>query len=70
LSKTLPFSLILIATFGKEILGTLIAVHGLFIIPIGWEFALYSWLYSWLYAFVWFLINDVIKMMTYRVFNN
>jgi hypothetical protein len=45
---------------------TLIAVYGLFIIPIGWEFALYSWLY----AFVWFLINDVIKMMTYRVFNN
>jgi H+-transporting ATPase len=66
LPPPLPFSLILIATFGKEILGTLIAVYGLFIIPIGWEFALYSWLY----AFVWFLINDVIKMMTYRVFNN
>ncbi|MDX2368407.1 MAG: plasma-membrane proton-efflux P-type ATPase [Colwellia sp.] len=64
--KPYPSPLLLIATFGTEILGTLIAVYGLFITPIGWEFALYIWLY----AFVWFLINDAIKMMTYRVINN
>ena len=64
--KPYPSPLLLVATFGTEILGTLIAVYGLFITPIGWEFALYIWLY----AFVWFLINDAIKMATYRVINN
>lgn len=64
--KPYPSLLLLVATFGTEILGTLIAVYGLFITPIGWEFALYIWLY----AFVWFLINDAIKMVTYRVIKN
>lgn len=64
--KPWPSPLLLVATFGTEILGTLIAVYGLFITPIGWEFALYIWLY----AFVWFLINDVIKMVTYHFINN
>lgn len=63
--KPWPSPLLLVATFGTEILGTLIAIYGLFITPIGWEFALYIWLY----AFVWFLINDVIKMVTYRFIN-
>ena len=63
--KPWPSPLLLVATFGTEMLGTLIAVYGLFITPIGWEFALYIWLY----AFVWFLINDVIKMVTYRFIN-
>ena len=59
----LPSPLLLAATFGTEILGTLIAVYGLLITPIGWEYALWMWLY----ALVWFLINDAIKVLTYRM---
>ena len=61
-----PSPLLFFATFGTEILGTFIAVYGLFITPIGWEYAIYIWAY----ALVWFLINDVIKMVTHRFLNN
>ncbi len=53
-----PSPLLMAATFGTEILATFIAVYGLFVTPIGWEYALYIWLY----ALVWFVINDIIKM--------
>ncbi|MDH3327289.1 MAG: HAD-IC family P-type ATPase, partial [Gammaproteobacteria bacterium] len=59
----LPSSLLFWATFGTEILGTLIAVYGLFITPIGWEYALWIWLY----ALVWFVINDGVKVLTFRM---
>ncbi len=58
-----PSPLLFWATFGTEILGTLIAVYGFLITPIGWEFALWIWLY----ALVWFVVNDAIKMLTYRL---
>ena len=61
-----PSPLLFFATFGTEILGTIIAVYGLFITPIGWEYAIYIWIY----ALVWFLINDVIKMMAHQFLNN
>jgi H+-transporting ATPase len=57
-----PAPLLLAATFGTEVLGTLIAVYGVFVTPVGWEGALWIWAY----ALVWFLINDVIKQGTYR----
>ena len=58
-----PAPLLLVATFGTEILGTLIAVYGVFVTPIGWEYALLMWVY----ALIWFLVNDVVKMLTYRM---
>ncbi len=58
-----PAPLLLAATFGTEILGTLIAVYGFLVTPIGWEYALWMWIY----ALVWFLINDVIKMLAYKL---
>ena len=61
-----PSPLLMIATFGTEIVGTFIVVYGVFITPIGWEYALYIWLY----ALVWFLINDAIKMGVYKLLNN
>jgi H+-transporting ATPase len=61
-----PSPLLLVATFGTEILATFIAVYGLFVTPIGWEYALYIWLY----ALVWFVINDIIKMRVRRLLNN
>ncbi|RLA06574.1 MAG: metal-transporting ATPase, partial [Gammaproteobacteria bacterium] len=57
-----PAPLLFWATFGTEILGTLVAVYGLMITPVGWEYALGIWGY----ALVWFLINDAIKVGTYR----
>ncbi len=61
-----PSPLLFYATFGTEIIGTLAAVYGLFITPIGWEYALYIWLY----AAAWFLINDAIKITAYQFLNN
>ncbi len=58
-----PSPLLFGATFGTEILGTLIAVCGLFVTAISWEYALWIWAY----ALVWFVINDAIKMGTYRL---
>ena len=58
-----PSPLLFWATFGTEIAGTLIAVYGIFITPIGWEYALLIWAY----ALIWFLINDAMKMLTYRL---
>ncbi len=60
--RPFPAPLLFFATFGTEILGTLIAVYGFLITPIGWEYA--AWM--WGYALVWFLFNDMIKMATYR----
>jgi len=50
------------ATFSTRILGTLFAVYGWFMVPIGWKLALLMWAY----ALVWFVFNDVVKMATYR----
>lgn len=61
-----PAPLLFGATFGTEVLGTLIAVYGFFITPIGWEYALAVWAY----ALVWFLFNDMVKMLTYRMLGN
>ncbi len=58
-----PSPLLFWATFGTEIFGTLIAVYGIFITAIGWEYALWIWVY----ALVWFLVNDAVKIWTYRL---
>ena len=58
-----PSPLLFGATFGTEILGTLIAVYGLLITPIGWGYALLIWVY----ALLWFIFNDAVKMLTYRM---
>ena len=58
-----PAPLLLMATFGTEIIGTLIAVYGVLITPIGWEYALWMWAY----ALAWFVFNDAVKIATYRL---
>jgi H+-transporting ATPase len=58
-----PAPLLFGATFGTEIFGTLIAVYGVFITPIGWEYALWTWLY----ALAWFLVEGVVKMWISRL---
>lgn len=61
--KPYPSWLLFGATFSTRILGTLIAVYGLFITPIGWEYAMWIWVY----ALVWFVFNDVVKVVTYQI---
>ena len=60
--KPYPSWLLFNATFFTRILGTLIAVYGIFITAIGWEYALWMWAY----ALVWFVFNDVVKIATYK----
>ena len=61
-----PSWILFSATFSTRVLGTLIAVYGFLITPIGWTYALYMWAY----ALAWFVFNDAIKMATYRMLRN
>jgi H+-transporting ATPase len=45
-----------------QVLGTLAAVYGWFVEPIGWTYALLVWGY----ALAWFVINNIAKVWTYR----
>ena len=58
-----PAKVLWIAVLGTQIIATLIAVYGLFMTPLGWGWAGFVWGY----ALVWFLINDRIKLLAYRV---
>ena len=53
------------AAIGTKILATLAAVYGIFMTPIGWQWALLVWVY----ALAWFLVNDGIKLVAYRIFD-
>lgn len=60
-----PGTFMLIATFGAQAVATLITVYGFSLItPIGWRLAGYVWAY----AVAWFLVNDRVKLLAYRVF--
>ena len=60
-----PARILWVAVVGTQIIATLIAVYGLFMTPLGWGWALFVWGY----ALVWFLINDRLKLLAYRVFD-
>jgi H+-transporting ATPase len=45
--------------------ATLIAVYGLFMTPLGWRWAGFVWVY----ALAWFLLNDRVKLLAYRIFD-
>ncbi len=53
------------AVLGTQIVATLIAVYGVFMTPLGWGWALFVWGY----ALAWFLVNDRIKLLAYRIFD-
>lgn len=60
-----PARVLLLAVLGTQLVATLIAVYGLFMTPIGWSWALFVWGY----ALVWFLVNDRVKLLAYRIFD-
>jgi H+-transporting ATPase len=61
----MPARILLIAVLGTQAVATIIAVYGLLMPPIGWGFAGLVWGY----ALVWFLINDRVKLLGYRIFD-
>jgi H+-transporting ATPase len=60
-----PAKILWMAVFGTQIVATLIAVYGLFMTPLGWGWAGFVWGY----ALLWFLVNDRIKLLAYRIFD-
>jgi H+-transporting ATPase len=60
--KPHPAWRLLWATSVTELVGTLFAVYGVFLTPIGWKNALLVWGY----ALLWFVINDSVKIWIRR----
>ena len=60
-----PARILWVAVLGTQIVATLIAVYGLFMTPLGWGWAVFVWGY----ALVWFLVNDRVKLLAYRIFD-
>jgi len=58
-----PARVLWIAVLGTQILATLIAVYGFLMPPLGWGWAGFVWGY----ALIWFLINDRVKLLAYRI---
>jgi H+-transporting ATPase len=58
-----PARVLLLAVFGTQTVATLIAVFGVFMTPLGWGWALFVWVY----AIAWFLVNDQVKVLAYRI---
>jgi H+-transporting ATPase len=61
-----PARILWMAVLGTQVLATLIAVHGAYVMtPLGWGWALFVWVY----ALAWFLLNDRLKLLAYRIFD-
>jgi len=60
-----PARILWAAVLGTQVIATLIAVYGLFMTPLGWRWAGFVWVY----AVAWFLINDRVKLLAYRIFD-
>lgn len=58
-----PARVLLWAVCGTQLVATLIAVYGWFMTPLGWGWALLVWGY----ALAWFLVNDRLKLLAYRI---
>ncbi len=61
-----PAPILFWAIVGTQAVATLIAVYGLFMAPLGWGWALLVWAY----ALVWFVIEDRLKLIAYRIFDH
>ncbi|MEZ4766823.1 MAG: plasma-membrane proton-efflux P-type ATPase [Caldilineales bacterium] len=61
-----PANLLTGAVLGTQTVATLFAVFGIFMAPIGWQLALLVWAY----AIAWFLVNDRVKLLAYRILDS
>jgi H+-transporting ATPase len=60
-----PARILWAAVLGTQIIATLVAVYGFLMTPLGWGWALFVWGY----ALIWFLFNDRVKLLAYRIFD-
>jgi H+-transporting ATPase len=58
-----PAKILWMAVLGTQTVATLLAVYGVFMTPIGWGWAGFVWGY----ALLWFLFNDRVKLLAYRI---
>ena len=58
-----PAGILLGAVVATQLVATLLAVYGILMPPLGWRLALLVWGY----AIAWFLVNDRVKLATYRL---
>ena len=58
-----PAPVLLWSAIITKVLATVAAVYGLLMVPIGWKWALVIWGY----ALAWFLVNDRVKLIAYRI---
>jgi H+-transporting ATPase len=61
--STRPALILLVAVLGTQIIATAIAISGLLMTPLSWEWAVFVWVY----AVVWFLVTDRVKLLAYSV---
>jgi H+-transporting ATPase len=61
-----PARILWIAVLGTQTVATLIAVFGILMEPLPWKWALFVWGY----ALAWFLLNDRIKLLAYRILDH
>ncbi len=52
-----------IPAFGSRIIGTVLAYFGIFMAPV----SIATIVAIWIYSTVWFLINDFVKVQTYKI---
>ena len=64
--STRPANIVLGAVLVTQLVATLISIFGIFMTPIGWQLALLVWAY----ALAWFVVNDRIKLVAYRIFDH
>lgn len=60
--RPLPSLTLFLSLEATQIVGTLIAVYGFLVYPIGWGYALAIWAY----AIFWMLLLDAIKVLVYK----
>ncbi|BCX89675.1 H+-transporting ATPase [Methylomarinovum tepidoasis] len=62
-TRPFPSWQLLAANLSTGVIGVLMAVYGWFMVPVGWDFALFFIGYY----FVWMLLIDAVKVWAYRV---
>jgi len=63
--RPLPSQWLFLATELTQIAGTILAVYGLLMQPIGWALAAFVWGYAGMF----FLFNDQVKVQALKIFN-
>ena len=58
-----PARILVVAVIGAQTIATVIAVAGIFVTALPWEYALLVWGY----ALAWFMVTDRIKLLAYQI---